>query len=100
MPTGVEEVPTFGVQPSALLSIDQNRNTVVERIVGEWGEAPAQSGAGITVEQLRAMLLGMRADHLLAASLAGKLEGLYNAMAIADPDRSALDDRQAGCPRG
>ena len=27
------------VQPNPLLSIDQNRSTVVERIVREWGEA-------------------------------------------------------------
>ena len=36
------------IAPSALLTIDQNRSTVVERIVGEWGDRLATSNAGIT----------------------------------------------------
>jgi hypothetical protein len=69
------------VVPNALLSIDQNRNTVVERVVREWGDALAASDAGITVEQLRATLNGMRADYLLAASVAGSLDGLRKVVA-------------------
>jgi hypothetical protein len=64
------------VVPSALLTIDQNRTTVVERIVGEWGDRLASSSAGITSAQLREILSGLRSDHLLAASLAGSVEGL------------------------
>src|SRR4051812_31295442 len=60
---------------SPLLAIDRNRATVVERIVVQWGDALANAGTGISAEQLREMLLGMRADHLFAASLAGNLEG-------------------------
>lgn len=71
------------VVPSALLTIDQNRPTVVERIVGEWGMLLAQSSVGISAEQLRTMLNGLRADHLLAASLAGSLSGLRDVMANA-----------------
>jgi len=67
--------------PNALLSVDQHRSTVVDRIVGEWGEVLTKANAGITVEQLRATLLGMRADYLLAASMAGSLEGLRDVMA-------------------
>jgi hypothetical protein len=69
------------VQPSALFTIDQNRATVVDRIVGNWGDALAQSEAGISREQLRTILNGLRADHLLAASLAGSLTGLRNVLA-------------------
>jgi hypothetical protein len=64
------------IAPSALLTIDQNRSTVVERIVDEWGDRLATSNAGITSEQLREILSGLRADHLLAASLAGSVAGL------------------------
>jgi hypothetical protein len=71
----------FNTVPSALLSIDQNRGTVVDRIVGEWGDALAKSDSGLTVEQLRTTLLAMRSDYLLAASVAGSLEGLRNVIA-------------------
>ncbi len=64
------------IVPSALLTIDQNRATVVERIVGEWGDRLTASNAGINAAQLREILSGLRADHLLAASLAGSMEGL------------------------
>src|SRR5436305_9436632 len=56
--------------PSPLLAIDQHRATVVERIDSQWGEALAYSGAGVSRRQLREMLMGLRAGHLLAASLA------------------------------
>jgi hypothetical protein len=64
---------------SPLLAIDQNRDTVVEKIVSQWGESVAR--AGLTAAQLRSMLLGMRADQLLAASLAGSLDGLRDVIA-------------------
>src|ERR1700737_262508 len=69
------------VVPSALLTIDQNRTTVVDRIVGEWGDRLASSNAGLSRAQLREILNGLRADHLLAASLAGNAEGLRNVVA-------------------
>src|SRR5439155_750755 len=44
--SGAREVVTPSrIQPSALLSIDQNRSTVVDRIVGEWGDRLAASSA-------------------------------------------------------
>ena len=64
------------VVPNALLTIDQNRATVIERIVGEWGDLLESSSAGISTGQLRHILSGLRSDHLLAASLAGSLDGL------------------------
>jgi len=68
---------------SPLLSIDQNRTTVVDRIVTTWGDALAASGSGLTKVQLQALLRGLRSDHLLAASLAGSLDGLRNVIANA-----------------
>ena len=69
--------------PSPLLAIDQHRATVVERVMVEWGDKLAASGAGVTHEQLREMLFAMRADQLLAASLAGSISGLRDVLAHA-----------------
>src|SRR5215471_5157078 len=69
--------------PSPLLVIDQNRSTVVERIVGQRGDALYASNAGIGADDLRQMLSGMRSDQLLAASLAGTLDGLRDVVAKA-----------------
>ena len=44
------------VAPSSLFVIDQHRSTVVERIVNEWGDRLAISGAQVTREQLRDLL--------------------------------------------
>ena len=71
------------IVPSPLLAIDQNRVTVVDRIVSEWGEPLAQSSAALSPEQLRTILSELRSDHLLAASLAGNLDGLRNVLANA-----------------
>ncbi|MFO1305471.1 MAG: tail fiber domain-containing protein [Burkholderiales bacterium] len=67
--------------PSPLLAIDRNREAVVERVVAQWGDALARAGAGITADQLREMLQGMRADQLFAASLVGSLDGLRDVIA-------------------
>ena len=67
----------------ALLSIDQHRGTMIDRIVTEWGDQLATSSATLKPDQLRTMLNGLRADHLLAASLAGTLDGLRNVLAMA-----------------
>ena len=76
-----QEPAALRAVPSALLSIDQNRTTVVDRIIGDWGDALTKSNAGITVDQLRSTLLAMRSDYLLAASVAGSLEGLRSVVA-------------------
>ena len=60
----------------ALLAIDQQRASVVERIVATWGPTLAKSSAPVSVDDLRARLLSLRADHLFTASLAGPEEGL------------------------
>jgi hypothetical protein len=67
--------------PNTLLTIDQNRAGVIDRIVSDRGSALIQSGAGLTVEQLRALLMQLRADQLLAASMAGTLDGVRDVLA-------------------
>jgi hypothetical protein len=66
--------------PSALLSIDQNRPVVIERIVEVFRPAfgPGQEAT------VREALAGMRADRLLAASLAPSLDGLLAVMKSAE----------------
>jgi Chaperone of endosialidase len=87
-------VAAGSVPSSVLLTIDQNRATVVDRIVGERGNAMLQSGTGITFDQLRAMLMQLRADQLLAASMAGTSDGVRDVIARslvgADPINPAL----------
>jgi hypothetical protein len=86
---------TSHAAPNALLSIDQHRATVVDRIVADWSDAFAKSNAGIDAGQLRTLLQGMRADHLLAASLAGTLDGLRNVI-----DKSLADQEAPGTRSG
>jgi hypothetical protein len=81
--TGSARAEEASVRPDPLLAVDQNRLTVVRRVVEAWGEPLARSSAGITREQLREMLESLRADHLMAASLAGSLEGLRDVLARA-----------------
>ena len=78
---------------NALLAIDQHRATVIDRIVSQWGGQLAGSSARLTDEQLRTMLMGVRADHLLAASLAGTLDGLRDVLAAAMSSPAPVRDR-------
>jgi hypothetical protein len=59
-----------------LLAIDETRAGVGNRIVQGWDRPRAQWSAGMAPKQLREMLAALRDDELLAASLAGSLEGL------------------------
>ena len=74
----------FESAADALLAIDGNRASVVERIVATWGPELARSRANVAVDDLRASLFALRADHLLAASLAGTVEGVRAAIGL-DP---------------
>jgi hypothetical protein len=76
----VSQVLGAEVRPDPLLSIDQNRGAVIERIVEVFrpGFGPGQEAT------VREALAGMRADHLLAASLAPRLDGLLAVMKSAD----------------
>lgn len=66
-PGDAVEIQRSPVTPSPLWAIDQHRVTVVDRIVGVWGETLVKANAGIDAEQLRSLLMAMRADQLLAA---------------------------------
>src|SRR5438874_2049440 len=76
-------VNASAILPNPLLSIDQNRTTVVDHVVAAWGDALVSAGVGLAKEQLRTLLNGLRSDQLLAASLAGSLDGLRNVLANA-----------------
>lgn len=81
--------PIVTVAPSTLLAIDQNRISIVEGIVGNWRESLSNAWGAATAEkesELRSALVRLRADRLLAASLAGTLDGL--ALAIREPERA------------
>ena len=98
--SSMAQAPTASrAAPNALLSIDQNRGTVVDRIVADWSDAFAKSNAGIDAGQLRTLLLGMRADHLLAASLAGTLDGLRQVIAGSLASQEATSDKSRVAPK-
>ena len=70
-------------KPDTLLAVDTNRTTVIDGIVATWGAQLEQSAVGLTSAELRTMLQGLRADKLLAASLAGTLSGLRDVLSNA-----------------
>ncbi len=92
--TATMPVPTSAAPPGALLTIDQNRAAVVDRIVADRGFALTQSAAGLTSDELRSMLMQLRADQLLAASMAGTPDGVRDVIARSlvgsDPVNPAL----------
>jgi hypothetical protein len=67
----------------ALLAIDQQRESVVDRIVATWGAALAKSSEPVSIDDLRTRLMQLRADRLLAASLSGTEEGVRAASGFA-----------------
>ena len=78
-----------GAAADALLAVDQQRASVVERIVNEWGPPLAKSSALIGVDDLRSRLMALRADQLLAASLTGTLNGLRSVLGVDDKSKPA-----------
>ena len=65
---------TSDLRADALLAIDMNRPAMIERVVATW-----QGGLSTEQEALvRTALAKMRADRLLAASLAPSLDGLLS----------------------
>ncbi|HEY3563686.1 MAG TPA: hypothetical protein VGL96_01660, partial [Casimicrobiaceae bacterium] len=65
-----------------LLAIDQQRASVVERIVARWGADLGKANDAISIDELRMRLLTLRADRLFAASLAGTEEGVREAIGL------------------
>jgi hypothetical protein len=63
--------------PDALLSIDMNRNAVIERIMLTWQkEIPTNQ-----LTDLKAKLGALRADSLLAANISGTFDGVLEVLA-------------------
>ena len=67
----------------ALLAIDQQRTSVVERIVTAWGPTLAKSSDYVSIDDLRQRLMNLRADRLFAATLAGTEDGLREVTGLA-----------------
>ena len=77
--------PTSQHKPDTLLAIDANRASVIEGIVYTWGPAFEQAANGLSTDALRARLQKLRADQLLAASIAGSFAGIRDVLADAQP---------------
>jgi hypothetical protein len=90
-PAGIA-VADVKVKPDTLLAVDSNRATVIDGVVATWGAELEKSG-GITRDNLKTMLEGLRADKLLAASLAGSLSGLHDVLSSALPAESKAAEK-------
>ena len=90
-PAGIA-VADVKFKPDTLLAVDSNRSTVIDGIVASWG-AELQKSAGMSSANLRTMLEGLRADKLLAASLAGSLSGLRDVLSNAAPASSKASEK-------
>jgi hypothetical protein len=66
---------------NSLLSIDQNRATVIDRLVRDWAEPIARVHPDVNPTQWREVLNGLRADQLLVVSLAGTIDGVLDVVA-------------------
>ena len=75
------------MRPDSLHAIDRNRASIVKRIVDEWSPAMtgAPNGRALSREALAEALWQLRADRLLAASLAGDVDAL---LALVETTRS------------
>src|SRR5512142_2120164 len=85
---GLRTVPVWSqtqdVGADALLAIDLDRSTVIDRVVMQWDGLLLPSGTYLDARQLRTRLSGLRANRLLAASLAGTPQGWQQVLAPAD----------------
>jgi hypothetical protein len=81
----------------ALLAVDQQRASVVERIVTAWAPTFAKSSDPVGIDDLRVRLMSLRADRLFAASLAGTEDGLreVTGFATAKPSMAPLAHTKA-----
>src|SRR5436190_3334704 len=91
-PAGIA-VADVKFKPDTLLAVDSNRATVIDGVVATWGAELEKSGVGIKSADLRTMLERLRADKLLAASLAGSLSGLRDVLSNAAPAFSKTSEK-------
>jgi hypothetical protein len=73
-------------QASPLVAVEQHRMSIVKRIVDEW--SPRLDGAAWNAESLSNALWELRADRLLAASLAGSFSTIDLVIAAGKNERS------------
>ena len=94
---GADALAQSSASADALLAIDQQRTSVVERIVAAWGPTLAKSNASVSIDELRTRLMSLRADQLFAASLAGTEDGLreVTGFATAEPSMAPLAHTKA-----
>jgi len=72
--------PTPRIKPDSMLMVDMNRGAIIDGIVGSW-----HTNLDATQEKvLRETLAKMRADRLMAASMAPSFEGLLTVLKSAD----------------
>jgi hypothetical protein len=70
--TNAATASEFSTKPDALLQVDLNRASIVDKIVENWkGEIPAAQ-----ISSFRGKLAGLRADQLLAANISGNFDGV------------------------
>jgi hypothetical protein len=77
------------IAPSPLLTVDQHRSNVVDGIVATWHDAlVTRFGATAAAQEtrLRASLMGLRSDRLLAASLVDSLAAVDALLGEAQDD--------------
>jgi hypothetical protein len=73
------------IAPSPLLQIDQHRQSVIDGIVAIWRDTlHASSDAAQREAELRARLMGLRSDRLLAASVAGSFATIESLLSDTD----------------
>ena len=75
--------------PDSLLSVDVNRSAVIDRVLASWGTELPQAQTTSFAAQLNAL----RADELLAVSLAGSFEGVLKIMQVAQRSAGVAVDR-------
>ena len=85
--------------PSSLLAVEQNRRAIVEGVIDRWRESLKQTFGADSPQkesELREILMGLRSDLLLSASLAGSIEGLVTGMRDAgETIRDGVVDKKA-----
>jgi hypothetical protein len=75
----------FSARPDALLSVDMNRSAVVEKISSTW-EKEIPSAQMVVI---KGKLGALRADQLLAASMASSLDGVLEIVHTASESQTA-----------
>ncbi len=88
-PVNTAHVGASRAIPNSLLSIDMNRGAVIERVLTSWSAELPKAHAASFATQLNAL----RADELLAVSLAGSFDSVLEIMQASQRSPRASGDR-------